>query len=115
MKMKDTFCNFFLNSYFSKIMWIRKYFFENVICGKCKNKGRKDISRLKLSIDVVTNAEPYEVDLENMGYKRSERNMRLLFSIVSFVILVVVELCIRISLNAIQRWVTKNKNMFGNI
>ena len=61
------------------------------------------------------NAEPYEVESENMGYTRCERNMRLLFSIVSFVILVVVELYIRISLNAIQRWVTKNKNMFGNI
>ena len=53
MKMKDTFCKFFPNSYFSKIMWSIRYFFGNVICEKCMNKGRKDISRLKLSIDVV--------------------------------------------------------------
>ena len=109
MKMKDNFCNFFPNSYFSKIMWSIRYFFENIICGKCLNKGRKDISRLKLSIDVVGNVEPYEVEWENMGYTRCERNMRLLFSLVSFLILVVVELGIIISLNAIQRWVAKKQ------
>ena len=79
------------------------------------NKGRKDISRLKLSIDFVGNSELYEVESENLGYTRSERNMRLLFSIVSFVILFVVKSGIIISLNSIQRWVTQSQNMFGNI
>ena len=77
MKMKDTFCNFSPNSYFNKIMWSIRYFFGNVICGKWMNKGRKDISRLKLSIDFVGNSELYEVESENLGYTRSERNMRL--------------------------------------
>lgn len=38
-------------------------------------KGRKDISRLRLSIDDVGNVEPNKVEWKNMVYIRCERNI----------------------------------------
>ena len=46
----------------------------------------------------MKNIEPYEVERENMGYTRCERNVRLIFSILTFLVLVVVELLIIIGL-----------------
>ena len=112
MKMKDSFCNFFPQSYFSKIMWSLRYFFDNCICKNCCNERVRNMTKLKLSVDVIGRVEPYEVEWENMGYTRCERNMRLIFSIVCFLILVIIELAIIIGLNAIQRWVAKREKNF---
>ena len=109
MKMKDDFCNFFPQSIFSKIIWSFRYFIGNFLCSKCWNERNKKLSKLKLSIDVTSFIEPYEVEWENMGYTRCERNVRLFFSIIAFIVLVIVELGIIIGLNALQRWVAKKK------
>jgi hypothetical protein len=112
MKMKDDFCNFFPNSIFSKIVWSFRYFIQNCLCSKCWNERNKKLSKLKMSIDVTSFIEPYEVEWENMGYTRCERNVRLFFSMLVFIILVIVELGIIIGLNALQRWVAKKKKEF---
>ena len=88
MQMKDEFANFFPNSYFLKLMWRIRYFFENIICGSCINAGRKDRNRLKISLEIERNVEPYEVQWENMGFSRGIRNLRLFFSILAFVVLI---------------------------
>ena len=105
--MKDDFCDFFPQSYFSKIMWSIIYFFENIVCGNCCNEEIKRRTKLKLSIDIEPNIEPYEVEWENMGCSRCERNFRLLFSIIAFLVLVCAELAIIIGLNAFQRYLAK--------
>ena len=112
MKMKDDFCNFFPNSIFSKIVWSFRYFIQNCLCSKCWNERNKKLSKLKMSIEVTSFIEPYEVEWENMGYTRCERNVRLFFSMLVFIILVIVELGIIIGLNALQRWVAKKKKEF---
>ena len=98
MRMKDEFCDFFPNSYFSKLIWSIRYCFENCLCKRCCNEGVRNMTKLKLSIDVMRNIEPYEVEWENMGYTRCERNVRLLFSIIAFLVLIVVESLIIIGL-----------------
>ena len=103
MRMKDDFCEFFPTSYFSKLIWSIRYCFENCLCKRCWNEEIRNRTKLKLSVDVMDNIEPYEVEWENMGYTRCERNMRLIFSIIAFLVLVAVELLIIIGLNALQR------------
>ena len=112
MRMKDYFCEFFPSSNFLKIMWSIRYFFENFICCKCINEESRNITKLKLSVNVATDIEPYEVEWENMGYTRCERNFRLLFSIIAFIVLVIIELLIIIGLNAFQRWLAKRQKEF---
>ena len=41
-----------------------------------------------MSLDVVNDVEPYEVEWENMGFSRGSRNLRLFFSIAAFVVLI---------------------------
>ena len=112
MLMKDHFCEFFPSSIFSKILWSIRYFFENFICCKCISKETRDRTKLKLSLNVDTNIEPYEVEWENMGYTRCERNFRLLFSIIAFLVLIFVEFWIIFGLNALQRVITENQKDF---
>jgi hypothetical protein len=112
MLMKDQFCEFFPASIFSKILWSIRYFFENFLCCKCISEETRNRTKLKLSLNVATNIEPYEVEWENMGYTRCGRNFRLLFSIIAFLVLVVVELGIIIGLNALQRLITEKQKDF---
>ena len=114
MQMKDEFANFFPNSYFLKLMWRIRYFFENIICGSCINAGRKDRNRLKISLEIERNVEPYEVQWENMGFSRGIRNLRLFFSILAFVVLIVVTLGIIIALNYLQRKIKEKQKNFWN-
>ena len=114
MQMKDEFANFFPNSYFLKLMWRIRYFFENIICGSCINAGRKDRNILKISLEIERNVEPYEVQWENMGFSRGIRNLRLFFSILAFVVLIVVTLGIIIALNYLQRKIKEKQKNFWN-
>ena len=109
MKMKDSFCDFFPRSNFSRIIWSIRYFIQNCLCQACWNEGSKNLTKLKLSLDIQADVEPYEVEWENMGYTRCERNVRLFFSIFAFVVLVVVELLIIIGLNSLQRYFSKKE------
>ena len=110
--MKDEFAQFFPNSYFLKFMWRIRYFFENFICGGCINEGRKAQTRLKISLDVVNDVEPYEIQWENMGFSRGERNLRLFFSIFAFIVLIVVTLGVIIALNYLQRKIKEKQKNF---
>ena len=110
--MKDNFADFFPSSYFLKFMWRIRYFFENYIFSRCMNEGRKDMSRLKTSLDIVRDVEPFEVQWENMGFSRLERNIRLLISVVAFLILIGVTLGIIILLNYAQRKIVEKQKDF---
>ena len=112
IQMKDEFAQFFPSSYFLKFIWRIRYFFENVICGCCINEGRRERTRLKISLDVVNDVEPYEVQWENMGFSRGERNLRLFFSILAFVVLLVVTLGVIIALNYLQRKIKEKQKNF---
>ena len=112
MKMKDEFCEFFPRSYFSRMLWSIRYLFESCLCSNCCNEENRRRTKLKLSIDIVPNVEPYEVEWENMGCSRCERNIRLFFSIFAFLALVCVELAIIVGLNALQRYLAKKELNF---
>ena len=112
MLMKDEFCSFFPTTYFTKLLWSIRYGLESCCCKGCISHKTRKRTKLKLSVDVVTNIEPYEVEWENMGYSRCERNMRLLFSVIAFFALVAIELGIIIGLNAIQNYTTKRQKNF---
>ena len=112
MNMKDEFANFFPSSYFLKFMWRIRYFFENYIFSFCMNEGRKNMSRLKISLEIVKDVEPYEVQWENMGYSRCERNIRLFLSVLAFLVLIVVTLGIIILLNWAQRKIVEKQKDF---
>ena len=114
MQMKDEFASFFPSSYFLKLMWRIRYFFENIICGCCINEGRKERNRLKISLDVEKDVEPYEVQWENMGFSRGTRNLRLCFSVLAFAVLIVVTLGIIIALNYLQRKIKEKQKNFWN-
>ena len=110
--MKDKFVNFFPQSSIMGIMWRIRYFFENIICGRCINEGRKNRNRLKLSLEVIGDVEPYEVEWENMGFSRCERNVRLFLSVLAFVVLIIITLGIIIALNYLQRKVAEKQKNF---
>ena len=114
MQMKDEFASFFPSSSFLKLMWRIRYFFENIICGCCINEGRKERNRLKISLDVEKDVEPYEVQWENMGFSRGKRNLRLCFSVLAFAVLIVVTLGIIIALNYLQRKIKEKQKNFWN-
>ena len=114
IEQKDKFAEFFPNSIFLKLMWNIRYFFENFICGCCINQGRRDRTRLKLSLEVVNDIEPFEVNWENMGFSRCERNLRLFFSILAFIVLIGITLGIIIALNYLQRKIKEKQKDFWN-
>ena len=114
MQMKDEFASFFPSSSFLKLMWRIRYFFENIICGCCINEGRKERNRLKISLEVEKDVEPYEVQWENMGFSRGTRNLRLCFSVLAFAVLIVVTLGIIIALNYLQRKIKEKQKNFWN-
>ena len=114
IEQNDEFVKFFPSSNFLKVMWNIRYFFENIICGSCINQGRSDRTRLKLSLEVITDVEPFEVMWENMGFSRCERNLRLFISVLAFIVLIVITLGIIIALNYLQRKIKEKQKDFWN-
>ena len=80
MSMRDEFYDFFPHGLLEKFIWSARYFFECIVFQKCVNDQEKRKALLKMKLDVNSAAEPYEVEWENMGYSRSERNIRFLIS-----------------------------------
>ena len=110
--MKDKFVEFYPRTYFNKIMWSLRYFLENIILGGCISEERRRLNTLKLGLDVSSGIEPYEVEWENMGYTRTERNIRFIISIVSCIVLIIIALGILIGLNRLQRYVAEKQKDF---
>ena len=80
MSMRDKFYDFFPHGLLEKFVWSARYFFVCIVFQKCVNDQEKRKALLKMKLDVNSAAEPYEVEWENMGYSRSERNIRFLIS-----------------------------------
>ena len=112
MLMKDKFAEFFPRSIFSKIMWSLRYFLYNCIIRGCINEQKRKLSLLKLSIEVTGDIEPYEIEWENMGYSRCERNIRFFISIFAFLVLIIITLGILIGLNRFQRYIAEKQKNF---
>ena len=70
------------------------------------------LTKLKLSIDVTPHIEPYEVKWENMGYTRTERNIRFFISSFACLVLIIIALGILIGLNRLQRYVAEKQKDF---
>ena len=112
MKMRDEFYDFFPHSFGSKIIWSIRYFFECVLCKKCLGEHRIKKTSLKMLIDVSTGAEPYEVNWENMGFSRCERNVRFLISCLASVGLIVIAFFIIAGVNWGQRKLSEKQKDF---
>ena len=50
-----------------------KYFFQNIIFGKCMNEKTKRKNYLKTEINVQYATEAYEVFWQNMGYSLCQK------------------------------------------
>ena len=90
-----------------RMMWYIRYFFYNILLSHCVSEEKKNMTKLKLSIQIKDNAEPYEIIWGNMGYSWTERNIRLFLSIFACIVLMGICLAIMIGLNYLQRYVTK--------
>ena len=112
MLMKDKFVEFFPRSIFSKLIWSLKYFLYNCLLRCCINESTREISRLKLCIEVTGDIEPYEIEWENMGYSRSERNIRFFISTFACLVLIIIALGILIGLNRFQRYLAEKQKDF---
>ncbi len=112
MLMKDKFVEFFPRTIFSKIVWTLKYCLYNCLLRSCVNEEKRKLSKLKLSIEVTGNIEPYEIEWENMGYSRCERNIRFLISTAACLALIIVALGILIGLNRFQRYIAEKQKDF---
>ena len=112
MNMREKFYDYFPNSFCEKLYWSLKYFFENIICGKCMNDGQKKISKLKMDISVKKADEPYEIVWENMGYTRMERNVRKLLSSLSSLFLIAITFGIIVLINWGQRIISEKEENF---
>ena len=96
----------------SKIIYFVRYFFQNMICRNHVNDSIKNLSYLKMEIDVKKAAEPYEIEWENMGYTRTERNVRkFLSSLISF-LLIAVTFGIIVLINWGQRIISEDEKNF---
>ena len=112
MNMRDKFYDFFPHSFPEKIFWSVRYFFQNMICRNHVNDSIKNLSYLKMEIDVKKAAEPYEIEWENMGYTRTERNVRkFLSSLISF-LLIAVTFGIIVLINWGQRIISEDEKNF---
>ena len=107
MKMKDVFYDYFPHSFFMKMIWCIRYFFESTILRCCVSEEKRYISKLKTTLQIRDNIEPYEVLWENMGYSWCERNTRTIISILACIGLIAVCLAIMIALNYLQRKAAK--------
>ena len=112
MTMRDKFYDFFPHSVLSKIFWSIRYFFQNIICKNCVNDSIKNLSYLKMEIDVKKADEPYEVEWENMGYTRIERNVRKFISIIASFLLIAITFGIIVLINWGQRIICEDEKDF---
>ena len=112
MNMKDSFYDFFPHSYATKFIWSIRYFFECIIFQKCINEERRKMIALKMKIDVATAAEPYEIEWENMGYSRCERNIRSLISSLASVGLIAIAFGIIVIVNYGQQKLSEKQKDF---
>ena len=112
MDMRDRFYDFFPHSLFEKSIWSIRYFFECILFQKCINEEEKKKTKLKMMVDVNSAAEPYEVEWENMGYSRKERNIRLLISMVSSIALIAIAFGIICLVNWAQRELSERQQDF---
>ena len=112
MNMRDRFYDFYPHSILEKCYWGLKYFFENIVCKNCVNENKRRISYLKMDLDVKMAVEPYEVEWENMGYTRTERNVRKLISISASVFLIAITFGIIVLVNWGQRILSEDEKNF---
>ena len=107
MRMRDYFYNFFPNSFLMRTLWCVRYFFESTILRACISEEKRYLSKLKVTLQLRENVEPYEVLWENMGYSWCERAIRSLTSFLASILLIAICLAIMVGLNALQRKATK--------
>ena len=112
MSMRDNFYDFFPHSMLEKTIWSLRYFFECFLFQKCINEEKKKKTALKMIIDVSSAAEPYEVEWENMGYSRCERNIRYLISSLASIGLIVIAFLIIVVVNYGQRKLSEKQKDF---
>ena len=112
MAMRDAFYDFFPHSFISKMIWSIRYFFECVVLKKCINEGKRKMTSLKMTIDVSTAAEPYEVEWENMGYSRCERNIRFIISCLASIGLIIIAFGIIVLVNYGQQKLSEKQKDF---
>ena len=112
MIMRDQFYDFFPHSFGSKIIWSIRYFFECVLFQKCINEKNRKKTSLKMKIDVLAASEPYEVNWENMGFSRCERNVRFLISCLASIGLIVIAFFIIAGVNWGQRKLSEKQKDF---
>ena len=112
MQMRDKFYDFYPHSLPEKIFWSVRYFFENIVCKNCLNESKTKMSNLKMDLDVKKAEEPYEVEWENMGYTRTERNVRKFLSILASFFLIAVTFAIIVLVNWGQRVLSEDEEDF---
>ena len=49
-----------------RMMWYIRYFFYNILLSHCVSEEKKNMTKLKLSIQIKDNVEPYEIIWGNM-------------------------------------------------
>ena len=112
MTMRDDFYDFFPHTFATKVLWSIRYFFECVLFQKCMNEEKRKMTSLKMAIDVTTAAEPYEVEWENMGYSRCERNIRFIISFGASIGLIVIAFGIIVLVNYGQQKLSEKQKDF---
>ena len=112
MKMRENFYDFFPHNMIEKSIWSIRYFFECFLFQKCVSEERKKKTALKMIIDVSSAAEPYEVEWENMGYSRCERNIRYLISSLASIGLIIIAFLIIVVVNYGQRKLLEKQKDF---
>ena len=112
MNMRDKFYDFFPHSTTEKIFWGIRYFCENIVCQNHVNYSIKNLSKLKMEISVKKADEPYEIDWENMGYSRFERNVRKFLSILASFFLIAITFGIIVLINWGQREISEDEKSF---
>ena len=112
MSMREHFYNFFPHSMAGKTVWSIRYFFECFLFQKCIGDERRKLTSLKMKIDVAAASEPYEVNWENMGYSRCERNVRFLISCLASVGLIIIAFFIIAGVNYGQRKLSEKQKDF---
>ena len=112
MSMRDNFYSFFPHTFLEKSIWSIRFFFECFLFQKCFSENRRKLTSLKMIIDVSNAAEPYEVEWENMGYSRCERNIRSLISSLASIGLVIIAFGIIVLVNYGQRKLSEKQEDF---
>ena len=109
ISMQEAFYDFYPHSYGSKIIWSVRYFFECILFKHFVSEVEKKKIKMKLRIDVKHAAEAYEVQWENMGYSRLNRNLYTIISALATILLIIVIFFIIYGLNYLSYEITKHK------